>query len=103
MDIGESSHDHLAWVRVRTTTLTVAPLPPGEGGRRPGERSDPESVPQRLLVRLAYRRDVSAGLAVGRHAAILRHRAGAGVVGGEGEIEISVERVEQRAQIARSA
>src|SRR3954463_5505840 len=46
---------------------------------------------------------VGARLRVGRDAAVTRHRAFAGVVGGQGLLEVAAVAVEERAQVAGAA
>ena len=60
-------------------------------------------LPKRRFVLRTHELNVLLRLAIGRHAVVLLHGAGSGVVGGEGEIEIAVEGVEQGAEIADAA
>jgi len=62
-------------------------------------------LPQRAVVAEVQRQhalDVAARLAIRRHAAEATHRGGPGVVGGERQLQVVVEAVQQVAQVARA-
>src|SRR5258708_33773029 len=74
-------------------------IPQGRWAGLPGA----DLLQECAFVRGAHELHVLLGLPIGRYAVVPLHRTGAGIVGGEGEVEVAVKRVEKGAQIARSA
>jgi hypothetical protein len=86
-----------ASAEARTTGRTTPTVPDH------GDLREREVGPRPLARQAADARDVAAGLAVGRNAAMSGHARGAGVVAGDSEGHVAVEAVEQLAQVRDAA